>query len=77
MDNKNNPIINCELCGGRYRKYFKKKHYETKLHKDAENKQYLNLNDETSRQLYNKNIQIEKLKDIIFQHRILTNILKS
>lgn len=73
----NNPIIYCELCGGRYRKYFKKKHYDTQLHKEAENKQYLDINTEESRQLYDKNKEIEKLKEIISHQRIISRIMNN
>ena len=70
-----NPIIFCDLCGGRYRKYFKTKHFDTNIHKEAETKQLLNINDENSNIIYQKNKQIQKLKDIIFEQHIINKIL--
>ena len=70
-----NPIIFCDLCGGRYRKYFKKKHFDTNIHKEAETKQLLGVNDENSNIIYQKNKQIQKLKEIIFEQHIINKIL--
>lgn len=71
----NNPSIYCEVCGGRYKKYFKKKHFDTTLHREAENRQCLESNDEQSKQIYEKNKEIERLKEITSKQRILMHIM--
>lgn len=64
--------INCEICGGCYKKYFHKKHLQTNKHRQAA-MDHLEANGDVEK--YNLMKQVELLQEALMEQRVMNRIL--
>jgi hypothetical protein len=64
LHEKHNETINCEKCGGQYKKYFVHVHQRSKKHKEA-------INKENTEEEGKTNLEIESMKNTIMELKAL------